>query len=296
MTTKPNQTNYHSHCTYCDGRANMEDFIRFAIGNGFSSYGFSSHAPLPFNTAWTMEKDCMKHYLNEFHYLKDKYANTLELCIGLEIDYLNRFHNPASTYFNTLPLNYRIGSIHLLYDSQGHIRDADLPADKFRNMVNTFFHGDIKGVVEQYYERSFLMIETGGFDIVGHADKIHYNANCYRPGLSEEPWYDTLVHAYFKQIAERGYIMEINTKAFKDFGVFYPDRRYFNYLHDLNVRVQVNSDAHYPDRMTYGRAEALQALSEAGFTHVIEWHEGHWKEVEIDQRYSATLSTTQSTL
>ena len=49
-----NLTNYHSHCLYCDGRANMEDFIRFAISEGFTSYGISSHAPLPFSTAWTM--------------------------------------------------------------------------------------------------------------------------------------------------------------------------------------------------------------------------------------------------
>ena len=39
-----NLTNYHSHCLYCDGRANMEDFIRFAISEGFTSYGISSHA------------------------------------------------------------------------------------------------------------------------------------------------------------------------------------------------------------------------------------------------------------
>lgn len=26
-----NLTNYHSHTLYCDGRAGMEDFIRFAI-------------------------------------------------------------------------------------------------------------------------------------------------------------------------------------------------------------------------------------------------------------------------
>ena len=50
-----NLTNYHSHCLYCDGRANMDDFIRFAISEGFTSYGISSHAPLPFSTAWTME-------------------------------------------------------------------------------------------------------------------------------------------------------------------------------------------------------------------------------------------------
>ena len=61
-----NLTNYHSHCLYCDGRANMEDFIRFAISEGFSSYGISSHAPLPFSTAWTMEWDRMDDYLSEF--------------------------------------------------------------------------------------------------------------------------------------------------------------------------------------------------------------------------------------
>ena len=35
-----NLTNYHSHCLYCDGRANMEDFIRFAISEGFTSAVF----------------------------------------------------------------------------------------------------------------------------------------------------------------------------------------------------------------------------------------------------------------
>ena len=40
-----NLTNYHSHSLYCDGRANMEDFVRFALSEGFTSYGFSSHAP-----------------------------------------------------------------------------------------------------------------------------------------------------------------------------------------------------------------------------------------------------------
>lgn len=29
-----NLTNYHSHCLYCDGRANMEDFVRFALSEG----------------------------------------------------------------------------------------------------------------------------------------------------------------------------------------------------------------------------------------------------------------------
>ena len=68
----------------------MEDFIRFAISEGFSSYGISSHAPLPFSTAWTMEWDRMDDYLSEFSRLKEKYADKIELAIGLEIDYLKR--------------------------------------------------------------------------------------------------------------------------------------------------------------------------------------------------------------
>ena len=64
--------------------------MRFALSEGFTSYGFSSHAPLPFSTAWTMEWDIMDDYLSEFHRLKEKYAGRIELYIGLEIDYLNK--------------------------------------------------------------------------------------------------------------------------------------------------------------------------------------------------------------
>ena len=44
MSRSKNLTNYHSHSLYCDGRASMEDFVRFALSEGFTSYGFSSHA------------------------------------------------------------------------------------------------------------------------------------------------------------------------------------------------------------------------------------------------------------
>ena len=225
-----NLTNYHSHCLYCDGRANMEDFIRFAISEGFTSYGISSHAPLPFSTAWTMEWDRMDDYLSEFSRLKEKYADKIELAIGLEIDYLD---------------------------------------------------GDLDYVVHLYYKNLLRMVELGGFDIVGHADKMHYNASCYRPGLLDEPWYDTLVRGYFTAIAEHGYIVEINTKAYHELGTFYPNERYFTFLKELGVRVQVNSDAHYPERINNARAEALAALKKAGFTSVVEWHDRKWEDTGI---------------
>ncbi len=276
-----NLTNYHSHCLYCDGRANMEDFIRFAISQGFSSYGISSHAPLSFSTAWTMEWDRMDDYLAEFFRLKAKYAAKIELVIGLEIDYLNEDSHPGISAFQKLPLDYRIGSVHMLYSPQGRVVDIDTPADIFRQLVDTHFEGDLDHVIRLYYKNLLWMVELGGFDILGHADKMHYNAACYRPGLLDELWYDQLVSDYFAEIARHHYIVEINTKAYHDLGTFYPNERYFTLLKELGVRVQVNSDAHYPERINNSRTEALFALKKAGFTTVVEWHNGQWKDMPL---------------
>lgn len=279
-----NLTNYHSHTLYCDGRAAMEDFIRFAIDRGFTSYGISSHAPLPFPTHWTMEWDRMEDYLSEFRRMKEKYAGKIELAVGLEIDYLDEENNPAVSRFRELPLDYRIGSVHMLYDAKGEVVDIDVSAGVFRGIVDNRFDGDLDKVVHLYYGSLSRMVESGGFDIVGHADKMHYNAAAYRPGLLDEPWYDGLVRNFFKQIAARNYIVEINTKAFDSLGTFYPNERYFPLLKELGVRVQVNSDAHYPERIDSGRSEALVALKRAGFDTVTEWYGGKWVQMPLSAR------------
>lgn len=276
-----NLTNYHCHTTYCDGRASMDDFLRFAVHRGFTSFGFSSHAPLPFATAWTMEWDRMEDYLDEFRRMKQRYAGRLELCIGLEIDYLGEESNPSKACFRSLPLDFRIGSVHMLPARNGRWVDIDCPPDQFAQVVDGCFGGNLDEVVRLYYRQLEAMLDAGGFDIVGHPDKMHYNASCYRPGLLDEPWYDALVRDYFAKIVRKGYVVEVNTKAYPDVGTFFPNARYFSYLHQLGALVQVNSDAHYPDRISCGRAEALRTLRAAGFATTTEWHDGKWQQVYI---------------
>lgn len=277
----PNKTNYHCHSLFCDGRADMNDFLRFAIAEGYSSCGFSSHAPLPFSTAWTMEWDRMEDYLNEFRRLKQRYAGVLELCIGLEIDYLGDESNASKERFQQLPLDFRIGSVHLLPDEQGQWVDIDCPPESYRQIVDYHFHGDVEQVVRLYYHQLACMLEKGGFDIVGHPDKMHYNASTLLPDLLDQPWYDALVRSYFARIVELGYVVEVNTKAYHTAGTFFPNARYFGYLHQLGARMMVNSDAHYPDLLSNGRAEALEALRRAGFTSVVEWHHAQWQDVPL---------------
>ena len=276
-----NLTNYHSHCSFCDGRAPFEEFVKEAISQGFYSYGVSSHAPLPFPTRWTMEWEQMEAYLDEFKNLRSKYADEIELYVGLEIDYLNEESNPSVARFTELPLDYRIGSVHLLYDAAGEVVDIDCSPAVFKERVDRHFNGDVLRVIRMYFDRLFRMVELGGFDILGHADKMHYNASCYHPGLLDEPWYEALMKDYFSLVASRGYLVEINTKAYDSLGTFYPNSRYWELMKEYQIKVLVNSDAHYPERINGGRMEALRLLQAKGFATVAELHQGSWREVPI---------------
>lgn len=276
-----NLTNYHSHCSFCDGRAPFEEFVKEAITQGFYSYGVSSHAPLPFPTQWTMEWEQMEAYLDEFNNLRQKYADEIELYVGLEIDYLNEESNPSVARFTELPLDYRIGSVHLLYDAAGEVVDIDCSPAVFKERVDRHFNGDVLRVVRMYFDRLFRMVELGGFDILGHADKMHYNASCYHPGLLDEPWYEALMKDYFSLVASRGYLVEINTKAYDSLGTFYPNSRYWELMKEYQIKILVNSDAHYPERINAGRIEALRLLQAKGFAAVAELHQGSWREVPI---------------
>lgn len=276
-----NLTNYHSHCSFCDGRAPLEEFVKEAIRQGFYSYGVSSHAPLPFPTRWTMEWEQMEAYLDEFNNLRQKYADEIELYVGLEIDYLNEDSNPSVARFTELSLDYRIGSVHLLYDAAGEVVDIDCSPAVFKERVDRHFNGDVLRVVRMYFDRLFRMVELGGFDILGHADKMHYNASCYHPGLLDEPWYEALMKDYFSLVASRGYLVEINTKAYDSLGTFYPNSRYWELMKEYQIKILVNSDAHYPERINAGRMEALRLLQAKGFAAVAELHQGSWREVPI---------------
>ncbi len=276
-----NLTNYHSHTSFCDGRAPMKDFIVEAIKQGFTSYGISSHAPLPFPTRWTMEKEDIIPYLEEFKSLKEVYKNEIDLYIGLEIDYLDEKSNPSIEYFQNLPLDYRIGSVHLLSDDAGEIVDIDCSKENFKEKLETHFHNNLKSTVLAYFSKLMSMIELGGFDVVGHADKIAYNASFCKPDVTQELWYQGALKDLFVFIFEKGYIMEINTKAYHKLGVFYPDKNSFALIKQLQIPVVVNSDSHYPELVNAGRKEALQELKASGIKTVMELVAGKWQEVPI---------------
>ena len=279
-------SNYHSHCTFCDGRSTPEDFVKFAISHGFRAYGFSSHSPLPFETFWNMSKNDMPEYLAEIDRQKKKYSDRLEIYTALEIDYLDETYNPSVPYFQELPLDYRIGSIHFLPISE-HLSEENMVcidgsfAD-YKASVERYFEGDIRKLVTRYYDSTLKMIEAGGIDIVGHIDKIYMNGHKCEGFSFDAAWYQEPFRATLDLIAEKGLMVEINTKNLEKKQQLFPRKEYLGLLKEMNIPVMVNSDCHYPDLVNDGREKAFKLLKEIGFKSTRELVKGEWQDVAID--------------
>lgn len=252
--------NFHSHTQFCDGRDVMENFVIKAIDAGFTDYGFSPHSPVPVDSPCNMDINNVPAYISEVNRLKDKYGDKINLYASMEVDYLGDLFNTKNELFDKINLDYIIGSVHFIPSDQNIYVDIDGSYETFAKKMHVHFHDDVRWVVEKYYSQAVNMIELGGFDIIGHCDKIGDNANSVCNGIENEDWYQKLVKNEFEAIMDNHLIIEINTKAYDSKGRFFPNERYFKQLKKYNAPLLINSDAHYPELVNAGRMEAFRIL------------------------------------
>lgn len=261
LTSSSELYNFHSHTQFCDGRAPMEAFAAEAVANGFSHYGFSPHSPICVDSPCNMSLSDVSLYLDEVARLKAKYAGSAtKFYAAMEVDFLNDSQGPATEYFRQLPLDYIIGSVHFVPAQDGTYVDIDGRFESFRRKMATFFHGDIRYVVDTFFDQSLAMVRAGGFDIIGHYDKIRHNAAHFSPGIEDEAWFRSRLDELTDAIISSGVTVEINTKAYAEHNRFFPAPDQWKRLKEAGVTLLVNSDAHYPDRINASRAEALAML------------------------------------
>lgn len=266
IISESNLYNFHSHTQFCDGRATMEEFIVEAIEEGFTDYGFSPHSPIPFETSCNMSKTDALSYLSEYNRLKEKYGKRIRLYFSMEIDYINDDWGPSAEYFDSFPFDYKIGSVHFIPPFSNHDEYVDIDGqfESFKEKMQTYFNEDIESVVRSYYRQAIDMIEHGGFDIIGHFDKIGHNASLFQTGIEDERWYENLVKEEFDAIMDNHLIFEINTKALSEHNRTFPNERYYSWFEKYDAPILINSDAHFPKLINAGRLETIEKLSKMG--------------------------------
>lgn len=274
-------SNYHSHSTFCDGRGSMEDFVKFAVSKAVRKYGFSAHSPLPFSTFWNMELDDMPEYIAEFHRLKAKYSAQIDLYIGLEADYIHNHFELQHTLYSYAEFDYIIGSIHYMDPlPKGGFWCIDGSFTDFYAGLKALFDGEIRPAVERFFDMSESMILKGGFDIVGHFDKISLNASRCADFEITDSWYQNRVGELLQAIKKQGLILEINTKSLREKGLVYPDFQFLPLIKELEIPVTVNSDCHYPTNILDSYEPVYAQLKKTGIASCMQLEKGKWIEVE----------------
>lgn len=261
ITESTSKYNFHSHTQFCDGRAPMETMARAAVANGMEHYGFTPHSPIPIASPCNMQLDDVEVYLSEYRRIaSDPSLSACRFYAGMEVDYLGSHWGPSHPFFSSLPLHYIIGSVHFIPTRSGELIDIDGHFDSFKRKMAEKFDNDIEYVVDTFYRQSEDMINAGGFDILGHFDKVGHNASHYAPGIEDSSFYRQRIYSLINLIIEKCCVVEINTKAYADHHRFFPSERYFKVLVDAGLTLPVNSDAHEPEKITASRSNAFATL------------------------------------
>jgi histidinol-phosphatase (PHP family) len=280
-------TNYHSHCDFCDGGAPAESYLLEAIAQGFRVYGYSSHAPLPFERPWAMPQDKLSQYIQQLSTLRTKYLGQIELCIGLEIDYLPGvswwdFHGQALRN-----LDYTIGSVHMVEAfPDNRPWEVDGTTAEFEQGLAQIFKGDFKAAATRYFELIRWMVMLENPDIIGHFDKLKIHNLGGKYFSEEDNWYRREVDKTLKVISNMGSIVEVNTRGIytgKSLDL-YPSQWILERMHAMRIPVMINSDAHLPAEISTGFEFAARTLQKAGFRQVMVLLDGHWQSVPLDEK------------
>lgn len=282
------KTNYHTHTTFCDGHKSMEENVLAAIEKGFDILGFSSHSMLPFSSDWHIPARGVIDYLSEIQRLKIKYANKIAILCAFEADYLPPFTKPNISDYNDLlknifssgndansplnkagPLDYLIGSVHYIVNDRGYFT-ADGRPHEITNGIKNFWDGDARAAICEYFATQRKMLAECNFTIWAHPDVIRRRNDTLKLFNENDTWYKNELLATAKVAQKAGVIAEVNTGGWARGNIqdIYPSKYFLSLLHNFNIPIIINTDAHEPKFLDFGIDEALNKIRLAGYKEV----------------------------
>lgn len=264
--------NLHMHTRFSDGGSEPIDYVKQAIELGFTDIGFTEHSPLPFDNPFSLKESDIDDYIKITEQLKEQYSGKINIFRALEMDYIPGISTDFENWRNKCKADYLIGSVHLVKpENSEELWFTDGPKyETYDEGLNKLFECNIKKGVKAYYHQMNEMIETQEFEIVGHVDKIKmHNRNRYFK--EDEKWYQDLVDECLDLIAEKGLIVEINTRGIykKRYQGLFPDGIALKKVKNRNIPIIISSDAHLPHEINLEFESTFKKLKEYGLTELL---------------------------
>lgn len=271
--------NLHSHSSFCDGTDTLEEMALSAMDKGLYCFGFSAHAPVPFENTFALQARNVDAYLSEIRRLKEKYADKIHLYASMEFDYITDIVEDIRQRAETYGLDYVIASVHQVKEKG---KDAMWFIDggkqeTWDSGLRDVFGGDIRRGVETFYSQSVAMIHKVRPDIVGHFDKIKMH-NKERFFSQNDSWYKDLVMWLMEEALSENCICEVNTRGLYKGRTddFFPSMMWIKEAARMGLRMTISTDCHKAGEVDLLFDRAVHALKDTGHKYV--WFfDGEWK-------------------
>jgi histidinol-phosphatase (PHP family) len=254
---------------------------------GYSYLGFSSHAPLSFETAWNLSWSDMRLYATMVRRLEKEWEpKGLRILLGLEIDHIEGVASPLDPAYAPIHPDFKIGSVHYITKLFGEKFTVDEPADEFTRHLKSAMLDTPDAVWQEYYTAMRQMICRGGFDIIGHFDLVKKNNEHGRWFDETSTRYLDAAFAAVDEAGARSCVAEVNTggMARGKIATTYPSLTILKRMRESGVRLTVGDDAHAAAHLGSYQAAAVEAAKAAGYSSL--WYldgPGSWKEIGIGE-------------
>lgn len=264
------KSNLHTHSLFCDGIHSLSENAENALKKGFRVLGFSSHSVYPFWTECNMKCENFSLYCDEIRRLQKELSGQLVIRLGFEADYIPGITVPRFDTYSEFAPEYLIGSVHFVFHRDGIIA-VDHSPQMFRTALENRYGGNIRAFVCDYFAAEREMLEHGDFSILGHPDLIRKFNEKNHFFDENEAWYKREIESTASAVARSGVAVEINTGAISRGYMTdaYPSDYFLALLHEHNVPIVINSDAHSAEQLDCAFELALSKAKKAGFTEIV---------------------------
>jgi len=259
-------SNIHTHTTFCDGKNTAEEMVLSAIEKGFLSLGFSGHG----------FEDCQRYcmtdingYCAEINRLKVKYADKLQIYLGIEEDAFGDVYKSG--------YDYVIGSSHYL-KVNGKYYSIDASPLKHKENLQLFDNNPV-ALAENYYSSFCEYLLRRKPDVIGHFDLITKFDELDNSVFLQNPEYNKVAEKYLKEALKVGSIFEVNTGAIGR-GYRKTPYPYENLLYLIKKndgKITITSDSHHISTLDTAFAQTKQMLKDIGFEYVYVLYDNEFK-------------------
>ena len=263
----------HTHTNFCDGRADVETFCRAAFEKGLCALGFSGHAPIAAKTgfgqtSWNMKQEDLEKYCDTVRAARERWKGRLDIYLGLEVDFIPGLMGPSDRDYREMGLDYIIGSVHYVIPPKGAPFTVDAPLAETEQGIKNC--GGSLAVVEKYFNSLNAMINSGGFDILGHPDLVRKHNSQNRFFDEGSPSYLEKCRAAAETAGKCGITIEVNTGGMNRGYISspYPSLPFLEMFRKNNVPAIINADAHKPDDLDGNYTEAVKSMLMAGYSEM----------------------------